>query len=313
MATIDYNSYAEKYPYNDSTIVGKALISISPVTDIFLGYPSLGKGIEYNKSDLRVGYCTGLWDKIDGVNYVQVEFELMQGNENLGYYQYGCVRASEYRIYEYGTKASSKSMIDELVENNRQIYENILLCAGLISKLEAKGIPVSSDLRNKLFTLYQKLDYRNNHLLNSSFLKVQSTGIPTGFSTYSEDLNKFVSDPKITGTSRIGILPVVIYIIGSVIITALATWIIYLIFKPDYTDSKADLKVSKDLSKALSSLSPAAKQEVLNDLNGQIDKAYVEGKMSGSGMSTLKTAGYAAAALLGFWGLTSINKNLSSK
>ena len=89
--------------------------------------------------------------------------------------------------------------------------------------------------------------------------------------------------------------------------------IIYLLFKPDYTDSKADLVVSNDLAKALATLSPEARQGVIDDLNGQIDKAYVQGKLDGSGGGILKTLSYVAAGFLGFTVIDKYILNRDSK
>ncbi|VBB45231.1 hypothetical protein TRIP_D300137 [uncultured Paludibacter sp.] len=303
MAIIDYKSYYDKFSSYDKTMVGKAVISITDTTVIGLGYPGLGKGVQYNESNIRAGFLTGFWTEKDGIYYSEIEFENFLGDESSGYYHFGYIIPQNFKTYTFSEKAAGKTMINELVENNKTIYENNLLCAGLIAKLDNKGVSVPQSYRKDLYNLQLRLEARNNKILSSVFLKVEGTGTPTGFDMYANELGSFMVNPKI------GIAPIVIYIVLSVVITALLTGIIYLIFKPDYTDSKADLKVSKKLASALSHLSPEAKQEVLNDLESQVDKAYVEGKMSGSGLGTIKTIGYAAAGFLGISLLSNLSNN----
>lgn len=312
MASIDYTKYTEKYNKYDSSVVGKAVITLKPLSNIGLGYPGLGKGISYDKSDVRVGFLTGHWTTSNNVNFVQVEFEGYSGSDSTGYFQYGYVDASTCRIYDFSQENGdlAKSLLDSLVANNREIYENNLLCAALMQKASLRGLSIPKEYRTTLYALQSRLMQRDNKIKNSSFVKVGDTGVPPGFSTYNQELYNFMNNPGISGISQIGIAPVVVYIVLTVVITALASYIVYLLFKPDYTDSKADLKVSKKLTAALATLSPEDRQEVLNDLEGQIDKAYVEGKLAGSGLSTLKTIGYAAAGVLGFWFLTSVYNNL---
>ena len=100
--------------------------------------------------------------------------------------------------------------------------------------------------------------------------------------------------------------PIVAVIVVSVVVTALLGWIIYLIFKPDYSQSKSDLKISKELTEALSGLEPETRHSIINDLEGQIDKAYLQGKMDGSGKGMLRTISYAGAGILGFMLLSNI-------
>lgn len=298
---MDYNNYIDKYQGFAEDIVGKAVISLGAVAPFGLGYPGLGKGVQYDRADVRLGFCTGYYSKIDNITYAQIEFETPQGSEETGYHQFGYVDTAQYRLYEYGEKSDVKAMINELISNNKTIYENNLLCAGLISKLETRGINCTTH-RRQLVALHNRLMYRNNRIQNSAFIKEQKTATPVGFDRYAGNLMNIVN------TAHIGMLPVVIVV--TVVITLLATWILYLLFKPDYTDSKADLKISKNLASALATLSPEAKAEVIKDLEGQVDKAYLAGKMNGSGMGILKTVGYGLAGVLGFMFLTNLNNKI---
>jgi len=284
--------YEEKYDKVDSSIKGKAVVSITDPT-VYFNYPEFGSLFFLNGKNIRVGYLTGLWTNKNGVNYFQVEFEndfRVDGNT----YHWGCIDASQFNIVDMGSKSGAEQLVNDLIKNNKTIFENNLLCAGMISKMEANGEIVPVDRRNQLYILQNRLQARNQKILNSAFIDTKKTAQPDGFIQYAPQLNQFMNNPGI------GIVPVVAYIVVAVIFGLLVSALIYLIFKPDYTDSKSDLVVSADLTKALATLSPEARAGVLQDLNGQVDKAYVQGKTDGSGASLLKTGMYLGLGFLGF-------------
>jgi len=284
--------YDEKYDKLDNSIKGKAAVSISDPF-IYFNYPNFNSGVFLNGTKIRVGYLTGRWTTSGGQNLFQVEFESDLTIDGVTYH-WGCIDASLYNIVDMGSKSSAQSLINDLITNNKTIFENNLLCAGMISKMEAKGVIIPVDRRNALYQLQGRLQARNAKIYNSAFIDTKQISQPTGFSMYAPQLTTFMSNPGI------GILPVVAYIVVSVVFGLLVSALIYLIFKPDYTDSKADLVVSADLTKALATLSPEARAGVLSDLEGQVDKAYVNGKMNGSGASLLKTGMYLGLGFLGF-------------
>ncbi|MGC3979035.1 MAG: hypothetical protein QM751_12915 [Paludibacteraceae bacterium] len=309
--TVDHNKYTDKYDKYDKSVVGTAVISLTTPTIVGLGYPGLGKGLQFPEANIRVGYLSGYWTKKNNVNYACVEFERLMGDESTGYYQFGYVEMQNYKLYQYGEKSDTKSMLDEMMSNNMKIYENNLLCAGLISKLSEQNIALPADYAKQLYALQLRLEVRNDRLNQCSLLTIDKQTSPAGFELYRSELESFMGT-KIGATVPQKIAPILIVIIVSVIFTALVGLSLYNMFKPDYTDSKADLKVSDNLTKAIATLSPEARQEVLNDLEGQIDKAYVEGKMSGSGMGIIKTIGYALAAFAGFIVITKLNETVNN-
>jgi hypothetical protein len=256
-----------------------------------MNYPGFSSVVFLDGKNLRVGFLTGYYTIKDGVNLFQVEFENDFTFDGVAYH-WGCVDASQYRTYDVGKDSSAKNIMANLIANNKTILENNLLCAGMIAKMEANGETIPLAHRSNLYHLQSRLEARNGKILNSPFIDSKQTASPTGFDQYASNLQSFMNNPGI------GIAPVVIYLVVTVVITLLSTALIYLLFKPDYTDSKADLKVSADLTKALATLSPEARAGVLSDLNGQVDKAYVQGKTDGSGSSLLKTGMYLGAGFL---------------
>jgi hypothetical protein len=285
--------YDEKYDKLDNSVKGKAAVSLTNPTVIYFNYPGYSSMLFLNSKNIRVGYLTGRWTTVNGINYFQVEFENDFSLEN-NTYHWGCVDAVEYNIVDMGSKSGAEALVNDLIANNKTIFENNLLCAGMVSKMKAnnEGIPI--DYQNKLYVLQSRLQARNEKITNSAFIDSKQTASPTGFDRYAPQLQEFMNTPGI------GILPVVAYIVVSVVFGLLVSALIYLLFKPDYTDSKADLKVSADLTKALATLSPEARAAVISDLEGQVDKAYVTGKTDGSGASLLKTGMYLGLGFIGF-------------
>lgn len=298
--------YEEKYQSFDKSIVGKAAVSVGVPALVYFNYPGDGSGAVWgwNLKDCRVGFLTGWWSAIGGVNYAQVELENDITFSDGEKHHFAYIIMKEYRISDIGINAGATKLVNDLIYNNKTILENNLLCAGIISKIENKGIFVDPKYKQTLATLQTKLQVRDAKIMDSNFIASKKTATPTGFNKYASNLTDIVINPGV------GIAPVVIYIVVSVVITLLSTALIYLIFKPDYTDSKSDLKVSGDLTKALATLSPEARAAVLADLNGQVDKAYLDGKMDGSGSGILKTMSYVAAGFLGF---TLIDKTILNK
>ncbi|NLO72296.1 MAG: hypothetical protein GX102_15405 [Porphyromonadaceae bacterium] len=279
------------------------------------GYPGMGGenlNVEIWKSrtgkPFYVGIATGRI--LVHHSFVYLQFVGQIGTDGYGYIKMLYVDQNAGKVVGKASDRDAQLLINGLIYQNKIILENNLLCAGIIKKLEAKGINVSIQQRETLAKLHQRLEERNKRILNSKFLGSKKQSYPTGFSKYAIDLQNFIDDPfnefnQKQSVPTIG-APIVAVIVVSVVVTALLGWIIYLIFKPDYSQSKSDLKISKELTEALSGLDPETRHSIINDLEGQIDKAYLQGKMDGSGKGMLRTISYAGAGILGFMLLSNI-------
>ena len=197
-----------------------------------------------------------------------------------------------------------QKLANNLIANNFTILENNLLCAGIISKAEKKGISTPVAVKKQISYLQSRLQQRDEKLLNSALIQSKQTAAPKGFLMYKNELQNVMDTPGV------GVAPIIIYIVFSVVITALISYLVYLKFQPDYTDSKADLVMSDALTKAIAKASPEEKAAAIADLEGQVDAAYVKGKTDASFSGILKTAGYLAAGFLGF---TLIDKFITNR
>ncbi len=257
-----------------------------------IGTTSWGPVIDANT---LVGYYTGLaqYATLGGLSdlFIQVMFP----SGNISFYMLVPVSKIQLTNLQAGSLSDAQSLLNNLMSNEQNILEENLVCARLISYLDAKGVTVTSAQRQQLYDLQTRLQAREADILQAPGLSQFQYSQPAGFSNFSSDLQNFMSNPGI------GIAPILLAIIISSVITAVFAFLLYEYLKPTYAESKADLKVSADLAKALSTLDPETKQKVITDLNGQVDAAYVQGKMDGSGGSILSTLKSGALILGGIF------------
>ncbi len=192
-------------------------------------------------------------------------------------------------------------MMQELINNNKTILENNLLCAALIDKIDVANMDIPNEYRSRLVGLQTNLQARDKHISDSMFLDKKQTASPTGFDKYSPQLTNFMADPGI------GIAPVVIYIVVSVVFGILLSGIVYLLFKSDHSQSKTDISYSKDLTSILlKKLTPEEYQQLVTE-NKENAQRIAD---AASGNSLLNTAKYLG---IGFLGFTLIDKFIQSR
>jgi hypothetical protein len=197
--------------------------------------------------------------------------------------------------------SDSVAMINTMIENHKTILENNLMCAAAISKMDDDNIDIPDDLRRQLYALQSRLQVRNGQLADSIFLESKQTATSTGFSKYSDQLTSFMNDPGI------GVAPVVIYIIVSVVITLLSTAVLYMIFSKSFNESKSDIVYSKDLTATLlKKLTPQEYQLLLAENKENAERIAA----AASGNSLLNTVKYLA---IGFLGYTLLDKFIQSR
>jgi len=259
-----------------------------------------------NNQPFLVGISTGRMCVINSFVYLQIVGDF-------GAYGYGYIKMLEVdqnrgKVVSKASAEMANILLKGIISNNKYILQNNIVCAGMIAKLDKANIKIPVELRSQLHVLQSNLMDRNNRLLNSKYLTSIQTAAPTGLDAAQKDLSAFMADPKI------GILPVAVpvyvIVIAATLVGALLAWIIYLIFKPDYDKSKLELNYSDSLKAGIAKYLPKELQEQLAKEN----EAFVDvanAKVAGAnGMGMLKTAGYAAAGLIGFMLLTNINSNL---
>lgn len=196
---------------------------------------------------------------------------------------------------------SAQKLISDLVENDEKILKNLVKSRALIEESRSKKT-LTNEVVNKYNSLVQRHAARQNKIKSSKLLKVQ-TGISR---VYNDLMTKLgLNSLKISGTDRpqwveeiwhgekIGVIPVVAWVIAAVVVAG-ASAAITAAFLGAFKESASDLVISKELEDLLSKTDPATAQAIKEDLQGQLDKAYSDGRASGSGstmMGNLKTLG----------------------
>jgi len=303
--------YENIFKNYDKNWENREVYSIAPTAEVGIDVPDVQNMDVYmyksrNNQPFLVGISTGRMCVINSFVYLQIVGDF-------GAYGYGYIKMLEVdqnrgKVVSKASAEMANILLKGIISNNKYILQNNIVCAGMIAKLDKANIKIPVELRSQLHVLQSNLMDRNNRLLNSKYLTSIQTAAPTGLDAAQKDLSAFMADPKI------GILPVAVpvyvIVIAATLVGALLAWIIYLIFKPDYDKSKLELNYSDSLKAGIAKYLPKELQEQLAKEN----EAFVDvanAKVAGAnGMGMLKTAGYAAAGLIGFMLLTNINSNL---
>lgn len=214
----------------------------------------------------------------------------------------GWVRSDVIDVPKDSVKVTSEemnSLVQKLVKSDEEIFHTSLTVLDKIDKAKKAGKNVSK-AEASIKEVMKRLTERQTYLKNSSALKVQ-TGIRKGY----EGLKK-----KLAGWFGIGEpLSITATVIIGAIVGAGATVALYFALKPRYSESEADLKISKDLEKALSTLTPEQQQAVKDNLEKQVDDAYNRGNTDGTFGSYGTILLYGGLVIGGFFLLNSFKNS----
>lgn len=235
-------------------------------------FPSTSSNQILSISQLEeIGRTTGDWaqDNVGNKWYKISIYRVSSG------FFYGWVQANRLNLYskpEITPNVSGDNIIKVLTGNDRRITNNLLLTRELFARLNAKGIDTSA-YRSNFNKLTLRLNSRQYKIRTSSLVKFEEK-VDDG---YSWLFDKFGLSGVSNKSSNLGALPL-IPIAVALIVGAGATAAIYFVFKPDYDESKTDLKLSADLKSLLEKVDPVTAQAIQDDLEKQIDDAYNRGK-----------------------------------
>ena len=202
------------------------------------------------------------------------------------------------------TEGESKKMIDQLVSNDMQIHDSLIRSANILNAAKEKGKNIST-FQEKYKGLLNRLIRRQDKIKNSRILSWK-TGLKKGMEKLIEGFKMYIlSNPGIFIRGIGEPVTLTAIVISAVAGAGLAIGA-YFAFRPEYDESKTDLKLSKELEDVLKNVDPITAEKIKADLEKQVDTAYNKGKTAGtfSGMfNILKPIAFAA---LGFWGITKL-------
>ena len=220
------------------------------------------------------GRTTGDFVKIGNYTWYKISLSKAYKGQSWGW-----VRNDVIKLYKPKadniSKAKAKSLVDNLIKSDIKVYEQALKIAPLLSAAEKNGENVSK-YKNTYKGIIERLESRQSKLKTSKLLKVK-TGIKKGMEFLKKGFKAYLATQfhiRVTGDSIGSITAVVIGAVigGGVAVAA------YFYFRPDYDESKTDLKMSAELEKALSLLSPEEAAALQANLEKQVDNAFNYGK-----------------------------------
>ncbi|MEI6122283.1 MAG: hypothetical protein WCQ95_01510 [Bacteroidota bacterium] len=234
------------------------------------------------KSGTIIGRSSGTTFNMDGDKWIQVNLTLPVGENKTGYVAELYQGKENVRLSDPGAspvaEQNAQKLIDDIVATDKQTYATLLACYNKIVALSKKNIAIPLDLQLKLCATYVSLSNRQKKIRENVNLKV-TTGHAKD-EVAGKNIASYINETRGGGgVMGIGELAtILVLVIIALIATAATAATLYYIFKPNYSESTRDLKVSKELQKALDTLSPEDQKAVKEDLEKQIDDANRAGK-----------------------------------
>lgn len=181
------------------------------------------------------------------------------------------------------TQSEAQRLVNTIINCNKQIIGNNILCARYASKL-------STSERKQLYDLQKRLEERNNALVSNGVLSDVTTSYPQGYVYLQSYLDKFMA------SGGIGSVTVTI-VVAAIVIASLST-AAYFAYKYYAQEAEQDVKYSKQLTSVLTSkLTDAEYQQLLEETKGIVTKAKIRTSLGNYG-SMIGIALLAAGALL---------------
>lgn len=166
------------------------------------------------------------------------------------------------------SQSQAQELVNGIIENNKYILENNLLCARYSNLL-------SIDEQQRLYDLQKRLEARNEALQNDQLCTGQKNSYPVGYANLGNYLTVFMNNGVgvVVSTGAI--------IIVTAIVLALASTAAYLAYKAFYNESKQDVKYSAELTKVLQSkLTDQEYQQLLQETQGIVTRAKITQKIN---------------------------------
>lgn len=258
-------------------------------------YVNYGNAILYSYSD---GYLKGVAVSavVDNTVYQQGDRVTLTGytvTSKMGKTGYQCTngryilmedgwtRDGYTKLPTYSTK-QAQSLVDQIMQANRLILCNNLLCARYANKL-------TQAQRQQVRELQTRLEERNKALQDDNLVQVTETNYPAGY----EDLSPYLE--RLMAGEAIGLAVTTWIVIGCIVVGASVA--AYYTYKHFADEAAQDVKYSKELTKILTSkLTEEEYQQLLEETRGIVTKKRI---FAALGSLNRKTALIAGAGILG--------------
>lgn len=159
----------------------------------------------------------------------------------------------------YNRKASEAANI--LIQNNKAVFEDLLLASEFVKRLEAKGYDCSS-YRAEIKQLYSRFDNRQNYLI--AYSESNNYGEPQ---LLSSALQNIINGQAIS-------IAVTTIVILTVVITGIFSALAWYVFYTYGAEAKSDCRKSKELNKILANVDPEVREDLYNYIDKYADSYY---------------------------------------
>lgn len=186
---------------------------------------------------------------------------------------------------------AAQALVNRIIAADRKIIANNLLCARFSNKF-------SDEQKKQLYDLQNRLQERQNALLNDGLVTNIKQAYPEGYAELEPYLQSFMA------SGGVGIATWVVVVVAAVVIASLST-AAYFAYKAFAAQAEQDVKFSEELTKILTTkLTEEEYQQLLSETKGIVTKARISQSISGYG----KIIGILAAAIGGYLLLTNFRK-----
>lgn len=201
-------------------------------------------------------------------------------------------------IRQYSQK-DAQYYVNKVIKANATIYENNLLCARFATKL-------TEDQQYTLYSLQERLQSRNQQLLDDGLCSNQQVSSPPGYSLLSNNLATFMQAYS-TGSQIGGIGSITATIVVACVVIASLATAAYFAYKYMASEAEKDVKYSDELTKILlEKLTPEEYELLKRETQGIVTKSKLTAKF-GSAITFLK---WGAIVFAGFAIYKTIKNNL---
>lgn len=182
-------------------------------------------------------------------------------------------------IRQYSQK-DAQYYVNKVIKANATIYENNLLCARFATKL-------TEDQQYTLYSLQERLQSRNQQLLDDGLCSNQQVSSPPGYSLLSNNLATFMQAYS-TGSQIGGIGSITATIVVACVVIASLATAAYFAYKYMASEAEKDVKYSDELTKILlEKLTPEEYELLKRETQGIVTKSKLTAKF-GSAITFIK-------------------------
>jgi len=185
-----------------------------------------------------------------------------------------------------------QSAINETLYNNGVIYCNNALCSAVINRCQEQNIDIPAAKIKDVLNLQIRLEDRNEAIARA----VKQTT----YHTFDNSLDGEIQKMWDNNYNKIGIIiTTTVLIISAIVVIAMLSGIIWLLYQKYHPESKVDLKYSDDLTADLLKYLPKDVYDRLMKENKKFQDIANRAIQNQAGLGTIKTIGIAALALIG--------------